>query len=66
MEPFGPGRLLASDGRSLQLLHNRTLAPLHTLALPKDLDAIDTFTVARNLRQVAVSRGSDVRIVVVE
>lgn len=66
MEPFGSGRLLASDGLSLHLLHNRTLAPLHTLVLPKDLDAIDTFTVARNLKHVAVSRGSDVRILVVE
>jgi hypothetical protein len=66
MEPFGADRMIATDGLSLQLLHNQTLAALHTLALPKDLDAIDTFTVAPNLRHVAVARGSDVRILVIE
>lgn len=66
VEPFGPNRLLATNGPSLLLLDAESLAVVHTFGLPEGIDGVDVFGLASDRSHLAIARSIDVRILTLE
>jgi hypothetical protein len=64
--PIGKQQLLATNGRSLLHLEGRTLEVLGEIALPNDVSSVDQLVASPDGRRLAISCGSDVRILTIE
>ncbi|MFN9333676.1 MAG: hypothetical protein ACK6D1_13890 [Planctomycetota bacterium] len=63
---LGPEQLLVSTGDRLQRLDAKTLAVLGDMALPDGMSRVDRLVASPDGRRLAISCGSDVRILTIE
>jgi hypothetical protein len=63
---LGPEQLLVSTGDRLQRLDAKTLAVLGDMALPDGMSRVDQLVASPDGRRLAISCGSDVRILTIE